>query len=183
MSKVKQFLRKFCLKEEGSVSIEVAVATPILIMMALSCVEITNFVLFQQKLDRAVATVGDLTSQARGITAEDIVNIHDAAEYILQPYLLEGDAGVIVSSISPDGDEVEHLNWQWSSTDQSSKFGMAGNSASMPDGFSVRSGESIIVSEIYLAYEPIILSTVFQTDPYYSFTIFRPRFDALTELD
>lgn len=179
-----QKIKHFWHDTRAMVSLEIAFATPILLGLALSCVEVTNYVLFTQKIDRAVTTVADLTAQARGLSINDLNNIHDAATYIMQPYTLAQNGSVIVSAISPADDGNPVVNWQWRSSEtQTSQFGSANGAATLPNAFVVRSGESIIVSELYIPYEPIILQSLFPSTPSYQYAIFRPRFDALTALD
>jgi len=183
MGSLSNFLHKFKRDERGVTSIEVAIATPMLAMLALSCVEVTGFVLFNQKMDRAVTAMGDLTAQARGLTAADIDNLYDAAEYIMRPFDLDANGSVIISSVSPDDDENPHVNWQWNSSTANSQFGAVNTTATLPENFVVRNGESIVISEIFVTYDPIVLGDMFSTNPFYQFSIFRPRFDALTSLD
>lgn len=176
-------LSRFFKNDKGIVSVEVAAATPMLAMLALSCVEITNFVLFNQKMDRAVTAMGDLTSQAKGLTTEDVANLYEAAAYIMRPFDLDNEGTVIVTSISTPPGGGATVNWQWNSNAADSQFGGAGGAASLPAGFVVREGESVIVSEIYADYDPILLTQFFSNDSYYQYSIFRPRFDALVALD
>ncbi len=176
-------LKRLFNNEKGIVSVEVAAATPILAMMALSCVEVTSFVLFNQKMDRAVTAMGDLTAQAKGLTVADVANLYDAAEYIMRPYDLDTTGAIIVTSISTPAGGTPTVNWQWNSAATASQFGGSGSAASLPAGFIVREGESVIVSEIYADYDPIALSQFFADETYYQYSIFRPRFDALVALD
>ncbi|MDV7340381.1 TadE/TadG family type IV pilus assembly protein [Terasakiella sp. A23] len=176
-------LQRLLNNEKGVTSVEVAFATPMLAILALSCVEVTSFILFQQKLDRATTAMGDLTAQARGLTNDDLANLYDAAEYIMRPFDLDNEGSVIVSSISTDDDENPRVNWQWNSSDSASQFGVANGAASLPEGFVVRDGESIVVSEVYAMYTPIVMGRFFDTNTFYQYSIFRPRFDALTSLD
>jgi hypothetical protein len=134
-------------------------------------------------MDRAVTAMGDLTSQAKGLTVEDIASLYDAAEYIMRPFNLDETGSIIVSSISTPVDGNPTVNWQWSSSPTVSEFGTEGNNASLPNGFLVREGESIIVSEIYASYDPIALDFFFSGNSQYQYSIFRPRFDALIALD
>ena len=177
------FWSKFLKNDKGIVSVEIAAATPILAMMALSCVEITSYVLFSQKVDRAVTAMGDLTSQAKGLTAADVANFYDAAEYIMRPYDLDTNGSVIVTSVSTPAGGVATVNWQWNSNAAESQLGASGGPASLPAGFVVREGESVVFSEISVNYEPIVLDQFFNGEPHYQYSVFRPRFDALTSLD
>jgi len=178
------FFDRFRKNEKGVTSLEVAFAAPMISMMALCCVEFTSYVLFQQKMDRAVTTMADLTSQARGLAANDLNSIYDAAQYIMKPFDMGASGNsIIVSSISPDDNDDPHINWQWNSSSVTSKFGSVNATATLPTGFVVRDGESVIVTEIFAKYVPVILVDVISTDPVYQYSVFRPRFDALTALD
>lgn len=183
MGRMSQILRRLFKCEKAMMSAEIAVAVPMLLVLSMSCVEVTGFALFSQKLDKAVTTMGDLSSQARGLTQGDVENLYDAAKYAMQPFDLAQDGSVILSSISPNADGNAFVNWQWKSADAISKYGSAGGLANMPDGLVVRNGESMIVAEVYLDYEPIIMSSLIPAQTFYQASVYRPRFDALTALE
>jgi len=176
-------LKKLCRNNQAMVTLEVAFATPLLLGLALGGIEVTNYILFTQKIDRAVTTVADLTAQARGLSVNDLDSIYDAAEYIMRPHSFDQNSSVIVSAISHNAQGNTRINWQWNSAQAVSRFGTENTTPTLPDAFLVREGESVIVSEIFMAYDPIILDTLFPTTPLYQYAIYRPRFDALTELN
>ena len=56
-------LRRLKRDRRGTLAVEMAVATPVVIGLLLSGIEVTRHVLLNQKIERASATMADLVSQ------------------------------------------------------------------------------------------------------------------------
>lgn len=49
----------------------------------------------------------------------------------------------------------------------------------MPNGLLVRDGESVIVTEVFFDFEPMLMQEVLDPETIYKFAAFRPRFSSL----
>lgn len=170
----------------GSILIETAVLMPILILIILGGVEISRYVLLNQKLDRVAASIGDLVAQAETISITDIDNLFASTKYVINPFSLGSQGTVILSSVGATGGDPPIVRWQRSGAGSlvvASALGAAGSNATLPSGFSVVSGDSAIVAEVFFDYTPWLLSSVTSPSRLYHRALFRPRFGALTSLE
>lgn len=170
----------------GASLIEMAFAMPILVTLLLGGVEIARYVLLHQKLDRVSSSIADLVSQAETISVPDLQNIFDAAQFVAKPFDLPASGTVIVSSISnPIGSPSTRVNWQKSGAGNipaTSQVGTAGGAATLPAGFTVADGQTIIIAEVFFDYVPWILGDFTSANQIYHRALFRPRYGGLTNL-
>lgn len=95
--------RRFCDDRQAVVLAEMAMAMPVVIVLALGGFEIARFTLVQQKLDRLSVTVADMVAQAETMSAGQLDQIFAATGPILAPFTMSSDGVVIVSSVSATG--------------------------------------------------------------------------------
>ncbi len=172
--------------KSGASLIELALAMPVLVTLLLGGVEIARYVLLHQKLDRVSSSIADLVSQAETISAGDLQNIFDAAQFVAKPFDMPADGTVIVSSISnPLGGPTSQVNWQEAgggSIPANSRIGTPGSAVNLPTGFSLADGQTIIIAEVFYDYVPWILGNFTGTNQIYHRALFRPRYGGLTTL-
>lgn len=170
----------------GASLIELGFAMPILVTLLLGGVEITRYVLLHQKLDRVSSSIADLVSQAENISVADLQNIFDAAQFVAKPFDLPAEGTVVVSSVSnPIGAPATQVNWQQSgggSIPATSQIGTPGGSVTLPAGFTVADGQTIIIAEVFYDYVPWILGDITGANQIYHRALFRPRYGGLTSL-
>lgn len=165
----------------ATISLELAFAVPVLAGLLMSGVEVTRFVLINQKLERTAATMGDLISRMPEITEGDITSFFGASDQVMTPYDVRRDGRVIISSIARDAAGPEII-WQrtYGLLPAASRFGDTGDPAILPVGFEVRNNENVITAEVFYDFEPIMMSGVLDPSQLYSRAVFRPRFGTLT---
>ncbi len=179
---------RFARERRGAVLTEFAMAFPILVILILGGFEIGRYVLLQQKLQSVAVETADLVAQSETISASDVDNIMVAVDHIMTPFEL-GDRGVvIVSSIGATGNNPPKVNWQRSgggTASATSKLGTPGGNAVLPEGFVVRAGESVIVSEVFYNYESVLALDLIPlpSGQLYNESFYRPRFGTLASLN
>lgn len=147
----------------GSTIVEFAVIVPIVLFVLLGMYDTARYILLNQKLDRAAATMSDLVSRPTNISATEINQLMDAADEILRPFNLGTSGGVIVSSVFKPVGNAATVTWQITGGGPvvpPSAVGGVGDSATMPSGFVVRDNENIITAEVYYDFEPIFLNAL-----------------------
>ncbi len=130
-------LRRLKRDRRGTLAIEMAVAAPVVIGLLLSGIEVTRYVLLNQKIERASATMADLVSQSETLSEGGLVNLFSATAYVMDPFDLVADGRLVVSSIGGNDDNRARINWQ-RSFGGGGAFGVEGGSANLPAGFVVR---------------------------------------------
>ena len=176
----------------GILAVEMAIVTPVVIGRLLSGIEVTRYVLLNQKIERASATMADLVSQSETLSEGGLVNLFAATAYVMDPFDLVADGQLVVSSISGvdrrgrrrRGNQAR-INWQRSFGGGSggSAFGVEGGTASLPAGFVVREDETVVVTEVFYDYVPAFMGTQLVSRTLYTYAVFRPRFSSLATIN
>ncbi len=178
-------LRRLKRDERGAILAELALAIPMFVTFLTGIVEVGNYLLVNLKLQHSVVSIADLVTRDEEISEDVIQDIFSAAPFIMAPYEMGGDALVIVSAISQTVDDPASIYWQrlgGGSLNVASEFGIEGEAPTLPAGLTMRDDETILATEIFFAYEPIIFQFIAaQTIRKVSF--FRPRIGALQAVE
>ncbi len=170
---------------DGTLSVELAFAMPMLVGLLLTGVEFTRYVMIVQKVERTSATIADLVAQSYTLSEAGIANLLSASGHVMEPFDIAAEGNIVVSSISAAGGAPATINWQRAhggGSGGSSAFGAEGETANLPAGFTVQDGDSVIVCEAYFDYEPFLLQDILGARTVYRFAVFRPRFTSLTSI-
>jgi Flp pilus assembly protein TadG len=100
----------FALDRRGVAAVEFAILLPILALLALGCVEVTDGLIIKRKLTHTTSSIGDLIAQSKIITDADMANIMLASTAIMRPYP-EASLKVIVSGVLLDADSNGKVLW------------------------------------------------------------------------
>jgi Flp pilus assembly protein TadG len=181
-----QFIFGFARDRRGSILMELAIGLPILVNILLGCFEAARFVLLDQKLARVAASTADLVAQADGISEAQITDLFSAADDTATPFDLVAGGRVIISSVTRPTTAAAAVAWQRISPGTlsvTSAIGQAGQTATLPDGLTLREGENIIVAEVFYNYAPVFLGeTPFTSKSLYQVSYNRPRIINLTQV-
>lgn len=156
-----ELIRSFSFDKSGVTLIEFAFVLPVILFMLLAMVDLGRYILLNQKLDRAAATMSDLVSRPSNITAGEVNQLMIAAVEIVQPFDLQSEGGVIISSVYKNTGDPAEVTWQITGAGPTlppSIYGGVGENASMPGSFVVRDNENVITAEVYFDYEPLFLN-------------------------
>ncbi len=184
MSRIKNFLHRLRRNEEGSILTELALSMPLYITLLIGIIEVGNFLLINLKTQHTVVAIADLVTRDEEITEAVITDIFSAVPQIISPYNNSADVVTIVSSISQTEDIPASIFWQRSgggSLSHASDFGVEDDAAVMPDVFTLRDNETIIATEVFYSYTPLIFSFL-PARTIRKVSYFRPRLGALQEI-
>ena len=167
----------------GAIALELAMAIPVIVLLVFSGIEITRFLLLNQKIERASATMADLVSQSENLSESALDNLFAAAGYVVAPYDIASDGRIVVSSLG-GGEGGATVLWQraFGAASGVSAIGTEGGPASLPAGFILRAGEAAIVAEVLFDYRPAFFDRVFEPSMLHATAIHRPRFGTLARL-
>ena len=184
ISNLKSKSKDFLNSSSGLASVEIAVALPVLVGLLLSGVEVTRYILLHQKLERASATIADLAAREESISESKISDIFQITDEVLKPFDITANTTVILSSITKSGGSTPIVRWQRaygsSSTGPTgSQFGQVGETATLPDGFVMRSGEGVVTAEVAHDFEATFLTDLIPDTTLYKSAIYRPRYGAM----
>lgn len=164
----------------GTVSVELALVLPMMFTLLSGGVEMVNYVLIHQKLERTSATMADLISQSARLTEQQMRTLFIAVDDVMQPYDLNADGNATVSSITGRGG-VARIDWQRSTGTGSnaSELGRQGDAATLPAGLTVPDGDNVIICEAWFDFQPVLFTGVVSEQVIYRTAVFRPRFGKL----
>jgi len=173
--------RGFIAGERGVTAIEFALVLPVILLILLGCFEVPRFVLTYQKLARTSSGVADLVAQAdEPLTKNQLNDIFIAAKTMMQPYDIVANGRIYVSSINnPSGSGVT-ITWQKNNAGlvtTGSKLGGKGSNPTpkIPATLVPAADEEVLVSEVYLNYQPIFSTLIYQGSQLYTVAYTRPR--------
>ncbi len=165
-------IRRLKRDRRGAMLLEIAAGLPVIALMLTGGVELSRYILLHQKLEHVATTTADLVSRSEKVDDTDMANIFSAVKHVISPFAMGPNGVVIVSSVT-DG----IVDWQdrgAGTMPEASKIGTPGGTANLPAGFSLASGESVIIAEIYYDYVPWIFDFL-SAERLYQRALFRPR--------
>jgi len=180
--------------ESGVALIEFALVLPILILMLVGMLELTYYSLINQKLDKIANSMADFVTQGSTVSVTDLNTFGQAVPQIMRPYTFTGT--IVFSSVAnfavPTAPclitNTSCISWQRAILGgSSSQIGSVGGGATLPAGYTVSSGQNVIVAEAYLQYTPILSASsnfiaAFTPQTLYKIAIYKPRQGTLTVL-
>lgn len=178
-----QWLARLRRDERASTMVEMALAIPVLLILALGGVEVARYVLLNQKVARATTSMADLVAQAESVSSGDLDGLYQASIYILEPFKMPTDGVVLVSSIVASGGKST-IVWQKAlgGIAGGSKFGLPGATATLPTGFTIRDGDSVIAAETFFKYTPLFAGQYLKNETLYASALYKPRFTSQIKL-
>jgi len=181
-----RFIGRLRRSERGGVLIEAAFTIPIAIVLLLAGFEIARLTLLHQKLDRAATAMADLVSQSDDITTTQLTDMFNAVQHIMEPFDITASGIVVVSSIGTEGANPTTVYWQRTGSGAisvTSQIGTEGNDATLPTGLTVRTGEGLIVAEVFYNYAPILFWDIVGANQLYHRAFFKPRYGKIDQIN
>lgn len=177
---LKKFFHKFRNDNKGSVMVEAAIIMPFLVMTLLGAFESTRYVMLQMKLERASVTLADLVARSSTLTAAQMTDIFAATGNMVEPFDMQTDGRVIISSVTKAANNPARVTWQRAgggNFNATSRIGAQNANATLPNGFTLRDGESVIITEVFYDFDPFFLGREEgpQASTLYTRAFYRPR--------
>jgi Flp pilus assembly protein TadG len=189
-------MQKRLLKDcsSGTAMIEFGLVLPLLMLMLLGTIEISRFAILNQKVDKVANSMADFVTQGTSVSGANLSSFATAATEIMKPYSYTGT--IVFSSVSFINAPVGSCNtvgavcitWQCKKLGGgASKIGGQGGNATLPGGYTVSSGQDVIVAEAVFDYTPFVSLTgtlipALAPRPIYKAAIYKPRQGLLNSL-
>lgn len=146
----------------GIAALEFALIAPVMIMLLLGSIEITNGFDVNKKLARAGAMVGDLVTQQQSITKEKIADIMEIGTSILLPYRRDLPT-ITIASINIDANGNATVAWSQRKQGQAISTPYTKGSAITIDANLKIPTSNFVRVETSIAYIPLIAWTMKDT--------------------
>lgn len=173
--------KSFLKTDKATVSVELGVAMPVLMVILAGMVETGNFILLNLKLQHTTIAMADLATRDDEISDQVIEDIFSAVPQIMTPYSDPTKFAVILSAVSQTEDVSASVFWQrrgGSLIGNASFVGNEGDSPNLPGVLSLDDDETIIIAETFYEYEPLIFEVIGE-QIITKTSFFRPRIGSL----
>ncbi len=186
-------MTRFIRNNSGVAMIEFAVALPFLLILFLGMLELANYTIQHQKIDKVANAMADFLSQGSTVTTTDLDDFGQAVPQIMRPYNFNGtvifsSAANSVVAVAPCPANNPCINWQYRilGTD-ASHIGSTGTIPVMPNNYPIISNQNVVIAEAFLHYSPILSISsnfvpAFTPQTIYKVAVFKPRQGSLTTL-
>ena len=195
-------LRRLLTNKSATLSTELAIIAPMMLLLALATVDTVNYVLTANKVTRVTAQTADAVARADSIADQDgddddggaATNIGGyflAANEMGKPLDLEDAGRVIISSVANIDGTGPRIVWQRTGDyglAVESNIGVEGQLAALPEGMDLARDENAIVTEVFYQFDPLIFSANLlsgnhpETIVLERMNVFRPRLAPITVL-
>jgi len=184
MNPIKSFINRFRSEEDGIVLTEIALSMPLYLILLAGIFEVGNYLILHMKVQHTVVTIADLVTRDEEISESVMSDIFQVVPHIISPYPAGADSVTIVTAVSQTKDIPTTVFWQrkgGGTFPATSEFGEEGDAAILPAGLTMRDNETILATEVYYKFEPLIFPFIPSTTVR-RVSFFRPRIGALQEM-
>jgi Flp pilus assembly protein TadG len=108
---LKNFLRQWCCRKDGTAAVEAALVFPLLLVMLLGTYDMGNAILSDQKLIRASQVTADLVTRERSVDSAALDEAVEGGELAMTPQNIE-TYGVDIVSVSFDNNSNPSILWR-----------------------------------------------------------------------
>jgi len=164
-----KLIRHFADDKRGTASMDFAFLLPIMLLMFIGVVEITNLLRLDRKVVAAAQTTADLVTQRREVSDAQLNDILRATELIFEPFSATGmTAGIVGVRYNEDTGAPEV---DWTKTK---------NGGSVPDALTRaqglgQPGEGVVVVRVTYNYTPVFFDFVMSSTSIEETAVLRPR--------
>lgn len=168
-------LRKIWHDERGTAVLEFGFLLPIMLMLFVGVVEVTNVLRLDRKVVAAAQTAADLVTQRREVSDAQLNDILRAVELIFEPFpAVNHSVGIAAVSFDPDTGNPT-LDWTKSK-----------NGGSVPDALTAAAGlgapgEGVVVVRVNYSYTPVFFDFVLNATDIEETSVLRPRRSSVVE--
>jgi TadE-like protein len=170
--------------QRGVAAIELACILPMVMTLFLGIVEISNFILVNQRTEKMAYTISDVVSQGETITIAELDNILSATSEIMKPFPFGTRGHVFITSVHRKPNQQPKVAWQYEGggtlNNTNSHFGGTGFTSPLPQGFVLNERETVIITEIFYNHQNFITDIFNGINPQlYKFAFYKPRLGSL----
>ncbi len=154
---LKGALRRFASARSGLAAIEFALILPVMLLLFIGAVQITDYALCEQKVAKLANTAADLVTQGNVHDNGTMTNVWQALNAVVYPYA-PGGIKIVVSGLQYGDASKDKVSWSVASGGASPRT--VHSLLTVPDGISLASAGSdtndiLVVAEVTYAYKPL----------------------------
>ncbi len=150
-------LSGFSKDARGVAAIEFAMIVPLMLMLFVGAVEFSQAITVDRRVSQVASATADLVARSKTLTTTDMTGITQVVEQLVKPYdhtLLK--MTVMNVAASPTDATDTKICWAYAHNGGAGSYNK-NDPYSLPTGV-VEEGDSVIVTEVKYAYEPLIFN-------------------------
>ncbi len=165
--------------DDGAAIVETAVVLPVLIMLIALVFETGMYILLHSKLTRMAGVITDAITR-QNLTRPALLGLMNTADNITDPFNFSRNGKMVVSQINNSKQSTRTtdmvIGWQQSKNGGVSLLGSVGAyPQNLPGGITVIQDQSIVVTEVFYQYSPLIFRNYLPLRSIYKTAVFVPR--------
>ena len=170
-----RLVRHIIADRRGNATVDFAFLLPIMLMLFIGVVEVTNLLSLDRKVVAAAQTVADLVTQRREVSDAQLNDILTASDLIFDPFPTAAST-VGIAAVRYDADTgTPAVDWTKSK-----------NGGSVPDAVTLATGlgtpgEGVVVVRVTYNYTPVFFDFIMGATTISETSILRPRRSAYVE--
>ncbi|MCV9963609.1 pilus assembly protein [Pararhizobium sp. BT-229] len=176
--------RRLLADNKGVAGIEMAVITPVLLLMMCGGGEIAFYARSHFQASQMASTVADAVSRYEAVTSADIASIFTVSSEIMGAADFKENGYVVLSSVSRTGGGATTVAWQCKggTAVNASRVGAANKAATLPGSLVLDATDNVIVAEVFYKHTKLFEGFVPLEEQLYKTAVFRPRLGSLTSV-
>ncbi|MBX3457726.1 MAG: pilus assembly protein [Candidatus Paracaedibacteraceae bacterium] len=183
--KIHSFNKKFH-NDDGAAIVETAFVLPILIMLVALIFEMGMYILLHSKLTRMAGVITDAITR-QNLTQSALIGLMNTADNITNPFNFSLNGKMVVSQVHNKKQSTKAsdmvIGWQQSKNSGVSLIGSVGTSPqNLPGDITVIQDQSIVVTEVFYQYSPLIFKNYLPIKSIYKTAVFVPRSGDMNDL-
>lgn len=145
-------------KDAGGVAaIEFAMIVPLMLMMFVGAVEFSQAITVDRRVSQVASATADLVARSKELSTSDMTGITQVVEQLVKPYdhtLLK--MSIMNVAASPTDATDTKICWSYAHNGGTGAYNK-NDPYTLPTGV-VEAGDSVVVTEVEYAYEPLIFN-------------------------
>jgi Flp pilus assembly protein TadG len=165
--------------ERGSAAIESAIIFPVLVLIFLGMVEMSQAFTVKRRVQNVASATADLVAQSQAVTTSDLNDIASIGAQLMLPFSSTG-LTLTITSVAEDTQSKVTVQWScsWSSLSSSANCAATGAAyTGLPSGL-LNPGQSVIIGRVAYPYTPSIGEFLTGGLTFTASSYYRPRLAA-----
>lgn len=149
-------------EDKGVAALEFALTLPFLLLTIIGLYDINSLVFCNNKMNRTAQGISNIVTRGN-VTKPQLDAMLQAAVYIAQPFNFTQSGNVIVTCVYQQNSSLPaQIMWRDSYPGGTSASKISANS--MPSGLNLTNGQTVIFTEVFFTYSPLIVGYVLQSN-------------------
>jgi Flp pilus assembly protein TadG len=156
---VHTLVRRYTRSQEGVAAVEFALIVPILAIMFIGAVELSQAITVDRRVTQIASSTADLVARAeKQIAQSEITDIMKVGGYIMKPYS-ETPVEIIIRNVTSSPSDAAVAKQSWSCTykgaGQTQTCACSSTNYTLP-GNLVSTNDSVVIAEVTYGYKPLV---------------------------